>query len=72
MDDEISQVAEHRFEVGDSVVVLAFWRNGIVTDKSLTDPLRYEVRVEGGAYMRDLEARDLLGTYGEADRTLQV
>jgi hypothetical protein len=72
MDDEISQVAEQRFEVGDSVVVLAFWRNGIVTDKSLTDPLRYEVRVEGGAYMRDLEARDLLGTYGEADRTLQL
>jgi hypothetical protein len=72
MDDEISQVAEQRFEVGDSVVVLAFWRNGIVTDKSLTDPLRYEVRVEGGAYMRDLESRDLLGTYGEADRTLQV
>jgi hypothetical protein len=43
-----------------------------VTGKSLTDPLRYEVRVEGGAYMRDLEARDLLGTCGEADRTLQV
>jgi hypothetical protein len=72
MDDEISQVAEQRFEVGDSVVVLAFSRNGIVTDKSLTDPLRYEVRVEGGAYMRDLEARDLLGTCDEANRTLQV
>jgi hypothetical protein len=68
MDDEISQTPEQYFEVGDSVVVLAFSRNGIVTGKSWTDPLRDEVRVEGGAYMRDLEA----GTCGEADRTLQV
>ena len=72
MDDEISQLAEQRFEVGDSVVVLAFWRSGIVTGKSLADPLRYEVRVDGGAYMRDLEARDLLGMCDEANRTLQV
>jgi hypothetical protein len=72
MDDEISQTAAQYFEVGDSVIVLAFSRNGIVTGKSWTDPLRYEVRVESGAYMRDLEARDLLGTCGEADRTLQV
>ena len=72
MDGEISHVAEQHFELGDSVVVLALSRNGIVTGKSLTDPFRYEVRVEGGAYMRDLEARDLLGTCGEVDCTLQV
>ena len=36
MDDEISQAAKQYFEVGDSVVVLAFSRNGIVTGTTST------------------------------------